>query len=68
MCLNLYSGLKSVKLNKKIETVHLALFEHKCLMADRQSKYYELQVQAMREARDEVVPEVPENGREINGA
>ena len=27
MCLNLYSRLKSVKLDQKIETVHLALFQ-----------------------------------------
>ena len=33
LCLNLYSRLKSVKLYQKIETVHLALFAQKTLMA-----------------------------------
>ena len=65
LCWNLYSRLKSVKLDQKIETVHLNLFEQKTLMADRRSKYYEQQVEALREAQDEAVPQVPENGREM---
>ena len=47
MCLNLFSRLKAGKLDQKIETVHLALFEQKTLMVDRRSKYYEEQVQAL---------------------
>ena len=65
LCLNLYSRLKSVKLDEKIKTVHLALFEQKCLIAERRSKYYELQVQALQENMDEAVPEALENGREM---
>ena len=52
-------------MNEKIETVHLALFEQKTIMVDRRSKYYEQQVQALREAQDEVVPEAPGSGREM---
>ena len=65
LCLNFYSRLKSVKFDEKIETVHLALFEQKTLMVDRRSKYYEQQVQALREAHEEVVPEAPGSGREM---
>ena len=63
MCLNLFSRLKAGKLDQKIETVHLALFEQKTLMVDRRSKYYEEQVQALREAKEEAVKGEPENGR-----
>ena len=39
LCLNLYARLKSVKLDEKIETQHLALFEQKCILTERISKY-----------------------------
>ena len=44
LCLNLHVRLKSVKLDEKIETQHLALFEQKYLLTERRSKYYESQV------------------------
>ena len=50
-----------MKLDLKIETTHLALFEQKILMADRRSKYYEQQVLALREAQEEAIPEEPES-------
>ena len=54
ICLNLYSRLKSVKLDTKIETQHLVLFEQKCLLEDRRSKYYEAQVEALILAMEEI--------------
>ena len=57
--------LKAVKLDLKIETNHLALFEQKSLIADRRSKYYEQQVLALREAQEEAPPENPESGRDM---
>ena len=35
ICLNLYSILKSVKLDSKIETQHLALIEQNCILENR---------------------------------
>ena len=52
-----------MKLDQKIETVHLALFEQKTLMVDRHSKYYEEQVKALREAQEEAVEGEPESCR-----
>jgi len=43
-----------VKLDSKIETQHLALFEQNCLLEDRRSKYYEAQVEALRLAMEEI--------------
>ena len=64
ICLNLYFKLRSVKLDSKIETQHLALFEQKCLLEDRRSKYYEAQVEALRLAMEEI--EQPEaTGRKL---
>ena len=57
LCLNLFSRLKAVKLDLKIETTHLVLFEQKTLMSDRRAKYYEQQVIALKEAQDEAIPE-----------
>ena len=54
-----------MKLDLKIETTHLALFEQKSLIADRRSKYYEQQVLALREAQEEASPENPESGRDM---
>ena len=48
LCLNLFSRLKAVIPDLKIETNHLALFEQKTLMSDRRAKYYEQQVLALR--------------------
>ena len=52
--LNLYSRLKSVKLDSKIETQCLALFKQKCLLEERRAKYYEAQVQDLCEAMDDL--------------
>ena len=63
LCLKFSSRLKAVKLDLKVETVHLALLEQKTLMADRRSKYYKQQVEALREAQKEAIPEEPESTR-----
>ena len=65
LCLNLFSRLKAVKIDLKIETIHLALFEQKTLMSDRRAKCYEQQVLALREAQEEAIPEEPESGRDM---
>ena len=39
------------------------MFEQKPLMADRRSKYYKKQVEALRESQEEAIPEEPESGR-----
>ena len=54
-----------MKLDLKVERVHLALFEQKTLMADRRSKYYEEQVEAFIEAQEEAIPEERESGRVV---
>jgi len=54
-----------VKLDLKVETVHLALFEQKTLMADRRSKYYEHQVEVLQKAQEEAIPEEPVSGRDM---
>ena len=54
-----------MKLDLKIETTHLALFEQKTLMSDRRTKYYKQQVLALREAQEEAIPEEPESGRDM---
>ena len=57
LCLKFSSRLKAVKLDLKVETVHLELFEQKNLMADRRYKYYEQQLEALREIQEEAIPE-----------
>ena len=44
LSLNLYSRLKAVNLDVKIETTYLDSFEQKTLMSDRRAKYHEQQV------------------------
>ena len=39
ICINTYERMKSVKLDRKIETQHLALFEQTRLLEERRSKY-----------------------------
>ena len=53
-----------MKHDSKIKTQHLALFEHKFLLEDRRSKYYEAQVEALRLAMEEIEPP-DEAGREL---
>ena len=65
LSLNLYSRLKALNLDVKIETTHLALFEQKTLMSDRRAKYYEQQVVALREAQEEAIAEEPATGRDM---
>ena len=62
---NLYSRLKAVNLDVKIETNRLALLEQKTLMPDRRSKYYEQQVIALKEAQDEAIAEESATGRDM---
>lgn len=61
----MYSRLKAVNLDVKIETIYLALFEQKTLMPDRRSKYYEQQVVALREAQEEAIAKEPSTGRDM---
>ena len=65
LSLNLYSRLKVLNLDVKIETTHLALFEQKTLMSDRRAKYHKQQVVALREAQEEAIAEEPATGRDM---
>ena len=60
----MYSHLQYVKLDTKIETQHLALFQQKSLLDDRRAKYYEAQFEAPCEAMDEL-EQPKETGREL---
>ena len=65
LSLNLFSRLKTVNLDVKIETTHLALFEQKTLMSDHRAKYCEQEVIALREAHEEAIAEETATGRDM---